>query len=115
MRTEEEITADADATPPFSNNTMWELFAEANCSHGSGCVYDDAYGGAPEGTNCPLITVAIVSQRTPQEWIEEGEIGECKAYEEVVAHATDDEPADAEELPDGWRPVDVLPTQEGLF
>lgn len=118
MRTEDEITADAADGAPFSNSTSFEVWAAGNCGRSSGCRFDDAWGGADEGTSCPLISVAIIAQKTPQEWLDGTEVGPCTAYEEVVAHATDDEPnedPDARYERDGWRPVEVLPTQEGLF
>lgn len=119
MRTEDEIRADAVPGVPFSNHTMFEIWTRSNCGRSSGCRFDDAYGTAPEGTWCPLISVAMIGEKTPQEWQpKDGEVGECTAYEETVAHATDDEPAD--ENPDAgygetWRPIETIKGQEGMF
>lgn len=118
MRTEEEILKDAPAGSPFSNSTMFEVWAANNCGRSSGCVHDDAWGSGPDGTSCPLIGAALLG-KWPQEWPTIGGVpGECTEYEEVVAHATDDEPAD--ENPDEghgetWRPVETINGQEGLF
>lgn len=122
MRTEAEIAADAVQQPAFSNSTSFEIWAAANCGRSSGCVRDDAWGNGVEGSTCPLINVAIGHQWTPREWLhgdDDSDPGECTEFEEVVAHATDDEPAD--ENPDAayeeptWRPVETLKGQEGLF
>jgi hypothetical protein len=100
MRTEEEITADARPGRAFSNSTMWEMWTVDNCGRGSGCLHDADYGTAPEGTHCPIITVALISDSTPAEWPDDnGDTGQCTQYEEFVAHATDDEPADPEPDP----------------
>lgn len=119
MRTEAEITADAADGAPFSNMTSFEVWAANNCGRSSGCRFDGAWGGADESVSCPLITVSLIG-RWPVEWPNvEGQPGCCTEYDEIVAHATDDEPLpmDPDSLyeRDGWRPVDVLPTQEGLF
>lgn len=119
MRTEAEITADAVDGAPFSNMTSFEVWAAGNCGRSSGCVHDDAWGGGAEGASCPLITVSVLG-KWPKEWPkEDGEPGTCTEFEEVVAHATDDEPLD--ENPDAayeaqdWRPVETIKGQEGLF
>lgn len=121
MRSEDEIAADAQSVTPFSNMTSFEVWVAGNCSRSSGCVHDDAWGSAPEGTSCPLITVAVQGM-WPKEWPRSAlsyGVGDCTEFEEVVAHATDDEPAD--ENPDegydapGWRRVETIKGQEGLF
>ena len=119
MRTDVEIAANAPDGVPFSNMTSFEVWAANNCERSSGCVHDDAWGSGPEGANCPLITVSL-DGKWPQEWPNvDGEPGACTEFEEVVAHATDDEPAD--ENPDdgydapGWRRVETIKGQEGLF
>lgn len=118
MRTEAEIMADAADGAPFSNATSFEVWAFNNCGRSSGCVHDDAWGTAPDGTSCPLISVAVITMKTPQEWLDGTEVGDCSEYEETVAHATDDEPLD-ENPDDGygetWRPVETIKGQEGLF
>ena len=111
MRTEEEILRDDPAGVPFSNSTSWEIWAANNCGRSSGCVNDDAFGNGPEGTACPLITASLLG-KWPTEWPNvDGSPGCCTEYEEVVAHATDDEPLIQDE---GTQPI-VLSGQMGLF
>lgn len=119
MRTEAEISADAADGTPFSNSTMFEVWAANNCGRSSGCVHDDAWGSGPEGAACPLITVALIG-KWPTEWPKDSDgVGDCTAYEETVAHATDDEPADEDPDSryerDGWRPIETIEGQEGMF
>lgn len=119
MRTIEEIDKDAPAGVPFSNMTSFEVWVASNCARSSGCVHDDVWGGGAEGANCPLITVSLTG-KWPKEWPNvEGNPGGCTEFEEVVAHATDDEPADEDPDAlyerDGWRPVETIKGQEGLF
>lgn len=125
MRTYDEINADAKAGTPFSNHSSFEVWAANTCAHGSGCVHDGVWGGGPRGAECQLITVSL-SEKTPKEWTErtdqiaiDSQHYNCTAYEEVVAYATDDEPAD--ENPDAyliephWRTIETINGQEGLF
>lgn len=95
MRTEEEIQADAKDETPFSNMSMFEYWAAANCERGNGCKHDQTWGGAPQTdpeTWCPLITVSL-SEKTPKEW--QGLDGEtapvCTAYEETDGSETTDD------------------------
>ncbi len=118
MRSLAEIMKDAPDGTPFSNMTSFEIWAASNCARSSGCIHDDTWGCGPKGANCPLITAAL-SEKWPNEWPKvHGDPGACTEYEEVVAHATDDEPVD--EDPDegfivSWRPVETIKGQEGLF
>jgi len=126
VRTFEELFADAaDDGGPFSNMTSFEVWAATMCQHGAGCVHDGTWGGGAEGVDCPLITVAL-TLKTPKEWTDKTDAEAitaqayvCTEFEEVVATATDDEPAD--EDPDAayaeprWRPVETVKGQEGMF
>lgn len=100
----------------FSNNSMFEVWQASNCERGSGCVNDQPDN--EPAVYCPLLTVALTGG-WPAEWPEvNDQPGDCTEYEEVVAYATDDEPAD--ENPDdgygeNWRPVETVKGQEGLF
>lgn len=116
MRTEDEITADARDGAAFPNGAAFEVWSARWCYRSSGCVHNNPDDG------CLLVGVAMVTGKTPVEWVAADDRAHvfsdytCTEFEEVVAHATDDEPAeDPDELPDGWRPVATLPTQEGLF
>jgi hypothetical protein len=114
MRTEEEIAADAKDETPFSNMSMFEYWAAANCGRGNGCKHDSAWGGAPQEPEvwCPLITVSL-GEKTLKEWQDaDGETAaECKAYEETDGQETDDH----ESLAPEPAPVEPLPGQQGLF
>jgi hypothetical protein len=49
---------------PFSNNTMWEIWAENNCYR----CRNDGIGVGKEQPQCELIAVALCG-RTPLEWL----------------------------------------------
>ena len=52
--------------PAFSNNDMWEYFAERQCYR---CV-NDGVGIGEDQPQCPLILVALLD-RTPVEWTDQ--------------------------------------------
>lgn len=118
MRDEATIAADARPGAAFPNGSAFERWAGQWCQRSSGCIHDGP-------TGCPLVGVAMLNGTTPVEWIAADERAEvlsdytCTEFVEVVAHATDDEPAD--ENPDEgygeptWRPVETIKGQEGLF
>lgn len=124
MRTEEEILADARPGYAFSNSSSFERWSDQWCARGSGCVHDQPDATPP--VYCNLIGVALLNPVTPKEWQAADERAEvfsdytCTEYDEIVATSTEDGP-ETDEDPDAayaepnWRPVEVLPTQEGLF
>jgi hypothetical protein len=56
----------AAAGPAFSNNDMWECFAERACYRCS----NDGIGAGRDEPQCPLILVALTG-RTPAEWTDQ--------------------------------------------
>jgi hypothetical protein len=63
VRTYEQIMADAADRVPFSNSSMWEIWAGRwcyECVNGSDELVD-------QGRGCPLIMAALMG-KTPREW-----------------------------------------------
>jgi hypothetical protein len=63
MRTYDQAMADALDETPFSNHTMWEIWADRWCYE---CV-NDSPELVDQGKGCPLIMVALM-RKTPREW-----------------------------------------------
>lgn len=105
MREYEQIMADADDRPAFSNGTMGHLWMGqwcANCRHDSEELVD-------AGEGCPLIMISLMG-KTPAEWTTPTPHGRnlgnytCTEYE---PEEDDDEPPP----PD----VEPIPGQFDLF
>ena len=85
MRSEAEIQSSAREGKAFSNGTEWEIWSARWCDR---CRNND------EETEkwCPIITVALVSDKTPREWtprLVEWEAGGKSGSYEVVDTCTE--------------------------
>jgi hypothetical protein len=63
MRSYEQIMTDARGDSPFSNHTMWEIWADRWCYE---CA-NDSEELVDQGKGCPLIMAALMG-KTPREW-----------------------------------------------
>ncbi len=98
MRTEAEIAADARPGRAFSNGTEFDIWASRYCYE---CVHDDSGTSGASEKNCPILTVALISQSTPREWVTETVdtphgpytgIGTCTEFEQRPEWPGDDDP-----------------------
>ncbi|MCM6776251.1 hypothetical protein NDR87_18845 [Nocardia sp. CDC159] len=101
MRSFEEIERDARPTPAFSNGSSWEYWEAAWCAS---CLRDAPYRNGIANTGCPLIAVAICSQKTPVEWLEQEQPQDYHCIEFRAPGGGGGEPRPKPE-----------PPQEGLF
>jgi len=102
VRTEEEIRGDARDQPAFSNGFDWDCWSDKWCQR---CIHDDG----EVDKFCPLITVAIVDQKTPAEWMFEQPASLYDRYQ-CIEFRTEDDGPDPEP-----RPIPDPPDQEALF
>lgn len=67
MRTVDEILAEANDTPAFSNGTEGHAWEVNWCDQ---CVHDAPFRNMGKGTGCPILSVALLG-KTPSEWFEQ--------------------------------------------
>lgn len=90
MPTYEDALDRAVQRVPFSTGTEWDAWVAAWCLRdGAPCRHDRQLRGADElwdSIDCPLVDVALLNARTPQEWGERtsalgGGMYTCSKYE----------------------------------
>lgn len=59
MRSFDDIADDARDQVAFSNGAAWERWSWRWCQH---CIHDT-------NDDCPLVTVAVLMEKTPAEWL----------------------------------------------
>jgi hypothetical protein len=111
VRTEAEITADARPGRAFSNSTDYEIWASRYCYE---CVHDDIGTTAASEKNCPILTVAMISESTPREWVSGTVTTDYEAVESCTEFVQRPEwPGDDDPDGDGPPPPDPAPEVEG--
>lgn len=105
MRTYDEVLADARPGSPFSNMTMFEMWAPRWCW--APCAHDDD----ETEKYCPILSVAVTGV-TPQEWLTLDHVHGDYACTEFQA-APDPDDADVLQMP--GLPPPELPGQLDLF
>lgn len=105
MRTPEEIAANARDGRAFSNGTEGYAWMDAWCYE---CVHDD------EKTEryCPILTLAMLGEKTPAEWVEKEPRGLRDRYECTEFEPRDDDGDGPEPDPE---PVPEDPNQLTIF
>ena len=102
MRTEDEIQRDARPGSAFSNGYEWDCWSSKWCEN---CIHDDF----ETDKFCPLVTVAMLGDKTPAEWMFEKPLSLYDRYT-CVEFQDEDGPGDTEP-----KPVPDPPDQEVLF
>lgn len=79
MRTLDEIIDDGEKRAAFSNGFEWDRWSSAWCQR---CRHD-------VNEDCPLVSVAVLLDVTPKEWVTNDERGletryNCTEFEELV-------------------------------